>query len=533
MAGCCPETALGNFVVPEDVPCKGKVEKLSNGMDAYVTGGPSKTAVIVAYDIFGFHAGRVKQICDTLAAEGHLVVLPDFYRGDNVEKGLSRGEEKMDWIKGQSAPGPLLDTFENVLLPYVESQGVERVAAMGWCWGTWFVVKAGGTGRIVAGVAPHPSHPKLAKFNGEEEDDVLAAVKCPLLLLPAGDDPESTKAGGANERVLKQQGFECKVQEFPDMKHGFISRGDINDPLIARDVQQAMSSAVSFLNEYLKLATPISSAAVDLKTFSPASRSSSTVDLKTCFSGKVVLVTGCSRGLGLGLVSHLIAAGAHVIATCRDPSKATELRALMAEGSCILQCDVSSEESIKDLVVEVSKKHDRLHMIFNNAGISSPNHPIDPILSASRAIITDVFQTNVLGTITTIQAFLPLLRAADEPKGTLCKTVVNMSSQLASIAGCFGCQGVMGDRASYRISRAANNMATRTFAGELSQEGFLIVSMSPGHVATDMGSAGGRTPPLTVDESVSGMLRVIASATPEKDNGKFLQYDGKDRKSVV
>jgi len=68
-------------------------------------------------------------------------------------------------------------------------------------------------------------------------------------------------------------------------------------------------------------------------------------------------------------------------------------------------------------------------------------------------------------------------------------------------------------------------MATRTFAGELAGEGFLFISMSPGHVATDMGSAGGRQAPVTVDDSVSGMLRVIACATPE-DNGKYLQYDG-------
>merc|ERR550514_815733 len=124
------------------------------------------------------------------------------------------------------------------------------------------------------------------------------------------------------------------------------------------------------------------------------------------------------------------------------------------------------------------------------------------------------------------QAFLPLLRAAPQADGELQRTIVNMSSQLASIQNCFGCQGRVGGVASYRMSRAANNMAMRTFAGELADEGFLVVSMSPGHVATDMGSAGGRKAPLTPDESVSQMLQVLAKARPEKDNGYFLQYDG-------
>ena len=51
------------------------------------------------------------------------------------------------------------------------------------------------------------------------------------------------------------------------------------------------------------------------------------------------------------------------------------------------------------------------------------------------------------------------------------------------------------------------------------------MAMSRDHVATDMGSAGGRKAPLTVGESVQGMLEVLAGTTTE-DNGRFLQHDG-------
>ena len=65
----------------------------------------------------------------------------------------------------------------------------------------------------------------------------------------------------------------------------------------------------------------------------------------------------------------------------------------------------------------------------------------------------------------------------------------------------------------------------RGAAGELAHEGFTVVALSPGHVATDMGSAGGRAAPLTPQESIGGMLKVIGELQPS-DNGKFLQYDG-------
>ena len=57
--------------------------------------------------------------------------------------------------------------------------------------------------------------------------------------------------------------------------------------------------------------------------------------------------------------------------------------------------------------------------------------------------------------------------------------------------------------ACYRISRAAANMATRCFAGELGPQGYVFIAMSPGWVATDMGSAGGRTAPLTPHVSMN------------------------------
>ncbi len=259
------------------------------------------------------------------------------------------------------------------------------------------------------------------------------------------------------------------------------------------------------------------------------------------FGGRVIAVTGCNRGLGLGLCQHLAAAGAVVVATCRDPSVADALRTALraSERSVVLPCDVADAASVAALADAVRAQFPAgLDALINNAGIATPMHPVDPIVESSLENLSTLFRVNVAGAVSVTQALLPLLRQRERaPPGTAgapgaagagraCrKLVVNLSSQLGSIENCLGAQGRRGGVACYRISRAANNMATRTFAGELAGEGFVFLALSPGHVATDMGSAGGRTPPLTVEQSVAGMAAVMAAATHET-NGKFLDFDG-------
>jgi NAD(P)-dependent dehydrogenase (short-subunit alcohol dehydrogenase family) len=116
------------------------------------------------------------------------------------------------------------------------------------------------------------------------------------------------------------------------------------------------------------------------------------------------------------------------------------------------------------------------------------------------------------------QRFLPLME-----KGH--KAIVNMSSVVASIENTFGCQGAMGNRGCYRTSKCAVNMLSRTFAAELHARKYKVIGISPGHVATEMGTSGGRSAPLTVEMSCKGMLKVIANLK-QKDNGKFIEFDG-------
>lgn len=233
-----------------------------------------------------------------------------------------------------------------------------------------------------------------------------------------------------------------------------------------------------------------------------------------------VLVTGASRGLGLEFARQLASRGAIVVATCRSPQRAAELQSLatMCDRVRVAELDTSKPETANALASQI----ETLDVLINNAGIATSNHPDDPITRNDTDELLRVLRTNVAGTITTTNAFLPALRNGEK------KIIAMLSSDLGSIEGTFVAQSATvqaGGVSSYRISKAGVNMAGRIFAAELADEGFTVVALSPGWVATDMGSSGGRTAPLTPEQSISDCLNVIATLTRE-DNGKFIRHDG-------
>eukprot|EP00930_Biecheleria_cincta_P031044 TRINITY_DN21523_c0_g1_i1.p1 TRINITY_DN21523_c0_g1~~TRINITY_DN21523_c0_g1_i1.p1 ORF type:complete len:411 (-),score=67.59 TRINITY_DN21523_c0_g1_i1:169-1401(-) len=246
------------------------------------------------------------------------------------------------------------------------------------------------------------------------------------------------------------------------------------------------------------------------------------------FKDKTVLITGCSRGLGLGFVTELLVAGARVIASCRDPDSAVELKTVLQEhaGDCfpiLVKMDTDDWESITSAVAEISIKTGVIDVLINNAGRSNANHPVDPIKSCTKSDMLGVYGTNVCGSTRMTQAVLPLMASS------AVKKIVNVSSGLASIQNVLAYQGGTsnpGGIASYRCSKAALNMMSRVFAAELAEDGFTVVALSPGWVQTDQGSQGGRNPPLDIKTSIQSCLRVAAGLEASKHNGKYVNYDG-------
>jgi len=230
---------------------------------------------------------------------------------------------------------------------------------------------------------------------------------------------------------------------------------------------------------------------------------------------RYVLVTGANRGIGLEFVRQLLARGDRVVATCRQPGKATALNTLSGDypGRLhVLPLDVADARSREALARELPLAGGnapdglRLDLLINNAGVLHTGERFGQLADAN---FDDSFRINASGPLLLVQALAPQL--ADGA------TVANVSSILGSLASTtrFGTP-------SYNLSKAAQNMATRLLADALAGRGIRVVALHPGWVQTDMGGDGAQIAPA---ESVAGLLRVL-DGLRAADSGAFLDWQG-------
>ena len=229
-----------------------------------------------------------------------------------------------------------------------------------------------------------------------------------------------------------------------------------------------------------------------------------------------VLLTGANRGLGLEWTRRLAGRVDRLFATCRRPDEAHELADLAdahPDTIEVFALDVADPDAIVAAAERVAEATGALDLLINNAGINGGGTG-DRFGSVDPETMMDVLRVNTAGPHLMVQAFADLLRAGGTDENSI---VVNVTSQLGSIANTSG-----GSWHSYKASKAALNMCTRLQSGALKGDGVIVVSMHPGWVRTDMGGSNAR---LSTEESVGGMLDVIADLTPD-DTGRFLTHDG-------
>lgn len=215
------------------------------------------------------------------------------------------------------------------------------------------------------------------------------------------------------------------------------------------------------------------------------------------------LVTGANRGLGLELARQLAARGEDVIATARDPDRAPELAGL---GVQVELLDVSDAGSVGALVRRLEGR--AIDVLVNNAGIGVGRSSLG---SLDYDELQRAFEVNALGPLRVAEALLDNLRRGER------RLIASVTSKMGSIA-----DNGSGGSYAYRASKAALNMIARSLSVDLGPEGFTCVVLHPGWVRTAMG---GDAASLGVDESVRGMLEVLAGLTPAR-NGQFLDYSG-------
>ncbi len=227
-----------------------------------------------------------------------------------------------------------------------------------------------------------------------------------------------------------------------------------------------------------------------------------------------VLITGSNRGLGLEFARQYAARGWQVIATCRKPEAATELKALMKEypGKLVIErLDVADFDQV-DALAERYKGRP-IDVLLNNAGITGGmQNQIFGEMDFD--VFKMVLTVNSIAPLKISESFYPNVRASHDKK------IIAVSSSQGSIG--FIKQPRL---YFYRASKAALNMEMRNLAFQLKRRGIIVGMVNPGPTDTDMMAGLPKKMLRSPAQAVSDMIRNIDGLTIET-TGSFLQYDG-------
>ncbi len=222
-----------------------------------------------------------------------------------------------------------------------------------------------------------------------------------------------------------------------------------------------------------------------------------------------VFISGANRGLGLEFARQYAMAGWHVLAGCRDPARAAELGSIADVETIALNVD--DPDSIVAAVQAIGERG--IDLLLNNAGIygSIVGDSEQTLANIDLDVWDKVLKTNVMGPFALTRALLPRLKAG--------AIIGILSSELGSIA-----KNSTGQIYAYRSSKAAVNMVGKSLAIDLKPCGIIVVLLHPGWAHTDMG---GPTAPVDPVESIAGLRKVLAAASPDS-SGRFLAWDGRE-----
>lgn len=213
----------------------------------------------------------------------------------------------------------------------------------------------------------------------------------------------------------------------------------------------------------------------------------------------LILILGASRGLGRALAEAYLAQGDQVIATVR---KSENMAALQAQGARVLQVDVADPASVSGLAWQLDGESIDLALYVAGVwdGHAAGITPTQPQFDA-------VMHSNVLGFMQALPQIAPMVQEAGG--------VIGAFSSEMSLLG-------EADESAwlYRVSKAALNMAVVSACQHW--PGLTLLALDPGWTQTEMGGAAA---PVTVDQSVQGLMQALEQVRPE-DRGSLLRYDG-------
>jgi NAD(P)-dependent dehydrogenase (short-subunit alcohol dehydrogenase family) len=250
-------------------------------------------------------------------------------------------------------------------------------------------------------------------------------------------------------------------------------------------------------------------------------------------NGKVVMLTGANAGMGKEIVLALAGIGAKVVMVSRDRARGEAARADVQQVAGadveLLIADLSSQQSIRNLVREFMAHHDRLHVLINNAGVTQPRR----VETADG--LESVFATNHLGPFLLTSLLLPVLTASAPSR------VVTVASG-AHAMGRIDFDDLQSSRGYneirvYNRSKLANLLFTYELARRIAGSGVTANAADPGFVKTNL-----RVPfPYSIFSFMRGSAvdgarpAVFLASSPEVEgvSGRYFNQKGEVKSSKL
>ncbi len=176
----------------------------------------------------------------------------------------------------------------------------------------------------------------------------------------------------------------------------------------------------------------------------------------------IALVTGTSRGLGLGLAEHLLSQGHSVVGCARGDSP------LSAENYLHVKADVTDERAVAELLNQVRARHNGLDALINNAGVAR----MLPLALTPAATARHIMDVTFMGSFLLMHGALRLLRKSKAGR------IVNLTSVAVPLR--------LEGESIYASAKAAVEILTRTAAKELGPLGITCNAVGPSPIRTDL-----------------------------------------------
>lgn len=196
--------------------------------------------------------------------------------------------------------------------------------------------------------------------------------------------------------------------------------------------------------------------------------------------GFVALVTGGTRGIGLGIAEHLAKNGFNLaINGMRDESEVLDvINHLKSYNVDVIYCqgNVASKEVREEILLKIKNHFGKLHILVNNAGVA-PKERKD-ILEASEESFDYLIETNLKSNYFLTQSVAKWMIQQKSEDADYQGVIVNISSISATVAST--------NRGDYCISKAGIALATQLFASRLGEYGINVYEVRPGVIKTDM-----------------------------------------------